>query len=300
MCSSIRKGIRFLLARNFFIWLPDESYLKLKYWACIGKKLNLKNPQTFNEKLQWLKLNDRQREYTMMVDKYEAKKYVSDIIGEEYIIPTLGVWDRFEDIDFSTLPDQFVLKTTHDSGGVVICRDKNSFDTENARKIINKSMGRNYFYSGREWPYKNVVPRIIGEKYLCKLGESGIVDYKIMCFGGKAKCIFACTGRYTPSGLKITVFDTDWNRIPFERDHHPSEKNTVSPPESLKRMIEISERISKDIPFVRIDFYEIDGSPYFGEITFFPASGFGSFSPEEWDKTLGDWINLFIVKGNLS
>ena len=191
--------------------VPDKLYLKYKFYKKMKKQLNLDNPQTFNEKLQWLKLYDRNPEYTRMVDKYEVKKYVAEKIGEEYIIPTLGVWNKFEDIDFEELPNQFVLKCTHDSGGVVICKDKSTFDFNAANKKLTHCLKRNYFWKGREWPYKNIKPRIIAEQYIAE----DLVDYKFMCFSGEVKCSFICTNRFSTQGLHVTFFDREWNLLPF-------------------------------------------------------------------------------------
>ena len=269
--------------------LPDEEYLKRMYLARIGKDLDLSAPKTFNEKLQWLKLYNRCPDYTLMVDKYAVKKYIADKIGKQYIIPTLGVWSRFDDIDFDKLPNQFVLKCTHDSGGLVICRDKSKFDKNAAKKKITKCLKRNYYSIFREWPYKNVTPQIIAEKYMEDTSTTSLNDYKLMCFNGKVKCSFVCSER--TDHLKVTFFDLDWKRLPFER-HYPASKKIIPRPESYNKMIELAEILSKDIPFVRIDFYEINGKLYFGEFTFFPGSGFEEFRPEKWDLILGEWINL--------
>lgn len=271
-------------------WMPDAWYLKLMYRTRMHKKLNLKNPQSFNEKLQWLKLNDHNPEYTNMVDKYEAKKYVASRIGEEYIIPTLGVWDCFDDIDFALLPEQFVLKCTHDSGGLVICKDKAKLDITNAREKIEKSLKTNYYLSGREWPYKNIKPRIIAEQYM-EDASGGLQDYKLMMFNGNHKCTFTCTQRYEKEGLKVTFFDTDWKVMPFER-HYPRSNKRIEKPVSYEKMVDLATKLSGKIPFVRCDFYEIHGKPYFGELTFYPGSGMEEFNPEEYDKKLGDWITL--------
>ena len=272
---------------GFFNWMSDETYLKIAFHSLIGKKLDLKHPQTFNEKLQWLKLYDRKPIYTTMVDKYEAKKYVANILGEQYIIPTLGVWDKFEDIDFDKLPSQFVLKCTHDSGGLVICRDKSKFDIEAARKKISRSLKRNYFWQGREWPYKDVKPRIIAEKYL----TGDLPDYKFMCFNGEPRAIQFCNNRFTGKELTMTYYDVDWKKLPFEREGHPN-TSIVPPPPQLDKMRKLAEILSKDIPFVRIDLYENNQQLYFGEMTLYPGSGFPRFTPEEWDKIVGDWIKL--------
>ncbi len=269
--------------------IPDSIYLKICYYQVFGKRLNLKKPKTFNEKIQWLKLYDRKPIYTTMVDKHEAKQYVASVIGDKYIIPTLGVWDQFREIDFSALPDQFVLKCTHDSGGLVICLDKTKFDIEEARKKINISLKRNYYYSSREWPYKNVTRRIIAEKYITDSESVDLKDYKLMCFNGKVKCTFVCSNR--TDSLRVTFFDNDWRRMPFER-HYPVSREMIKKPDNFDKMVELAEILSHNIPFVRVDFYEIKGKIYFGELTFYPGSGFEEFTPDEWDEILGDWIVL--------
>jgi len=271
-------------------WMSDEKYLKKEYKLNFGKELDLKNPKTFNEKMQWLKLNDRKDVYTTMVDKCEVKKYVAGIIGEEYIIPTIGVYNKFDEIDFDKLPNQFVMKCTHDSGGIVICKDKNKFDKKAAKKKINKFLKRKYYYIHREWPYKNVKPRIIIEKYMEDGKASELTDYKIMCFAGKTKMLFTCTERFS-GNLKVTFFDLGWNKLAFER-HYPSSKVNIPKPRNLEKMIKLSEKLAKNIPFVRIDWYEINGKTYFGEYTFYPGSGFEEFTPVKWDKKLGDLIDL--------
>ena len=275
-------------------FLPDKIYLKMIYKIQLHKDLNLNNPQTFNEKIQWLKLYDRKPEYAKMVDKYEAKKYVSNIIGEEHIIPTIGIYEKFEDINFDKLPNQFVMKCTHDSGGIVICKNKKDLDIKQAKKKINKSLKRNYFYNGREWPYKNVKPRIIIEKYMKDNSKNELIDYKLMCFNGQCKIIFTCTDRYSNDGLKVTFFDLNWNKLPFER-HYPTDIKIINKPKNLEKMLDFSKKLSKNIPFVRTDFYEINEMLYFGEMTFFPGSGFEEFKPEEWDKKIGDMIDLSLV-----
>lgn len=272
--------------------IPDSMYLKYMYQRIMGKKLDLKNPKTFNEKLQWLKLHDRKPEYTKMVDKYEARQYIKEKIGEEYLIPLVGgPWDKFEDIDFSKLPDQFVLKCTHDSGSVVICKDKNDFDMETVRKKFNRALKGNFFWGGREWPYKNVKPRVIAEKYMSESDDTEINDYKFMCFDSKVECIFTCTERFSDNGLKVTFFDTSWNKLPFERHYHSSDRE-IKKPVRLDDMISLAEYLSQGIIFVRVDFYEIDRKIYFGEFTFFPGGGMEEFEPQEWDKKFGDWLML--------
>ncbi len=288
------KRLRFsyLTAMGLTRWMSDEQFLKKEYFLQMGKPLNLNDPKTFNEKLQWLKIHNRKPEYTTMVDKYAVKQYVADRIGEQYIIPTLGVWEHFDDIDFDNLPKQFVLKCTHDSGGIVICRDKSKLDKKTAKKKLEYYLKRKYYYIHREWPYKNVKPRIIAEKYMTNGDGEDLNDYKLMCFNGKVKTTFVCSDRFSKDGLKVTFYDTDWRRMPFER-HYPASKTEIDKPQTYEEMVILAEKLAFGIPFVRVDFYEINGNIYFGELTFFPGSGYEEFTPEEWDKTLGNWIKPF-------
>ena len=287
------KKIRFnyLTEMGLYNHLSDEKFLKKKYKLIMGKELDLNDPITFNEKLQWLKIHDHNPNYTTMVDKYEAKDYVAGIIGKEYIIPALGVWNHFDDIDFDKLPDKFVLKCTHDSGGIVICHDKNKLDRKAAKKKIEKCLKRNYYWSGREWPYKDVKPRIIAEQYMTDGVKEEIMDYKLLCFNGKQKASFVCSDRFSKDGLKVTFYDTDWEKMPFER-HYPSSNVELDKPKSYDEMVNLAEKLAEKIPFVRVDFYEVLGKIYFGELTFSPGSGFEEFNPSEWDKNLGEWIEL--------
>lgn len=259
----------------------------------MGRKLNLKNPQTFNEKLQWLKLYNRKPEYTTMVDKYAVKEYVANIIGEEYIIPTLGVWDNIEEIDWDALPNQFVLKTTHGGGGggVVICKDKATFSRQEACQKLQRSLNSDIYLNYREWPYKDVRKRIIVEKYM--VDESGVElkDYKFFCFNGQVKCFKVDFDRFISH--KANYYDRDANLLPFgEVCCMPDSSKVLEKPKNFEMMLTLAETLSKDITFARIDFYNINGKIYFGEITFFPASGMGKFTQDEWDKKLGDFIKL--------
>lgn len=288
------KDYRFLIlsGQGFYDNMDDEAYLKRKYRACMGKELNLGSPQTFNEKLQWLKLHDRKPEYTTMVDKYAVKKYVADIIGEEYIIPTLGVWNHFDEIDFDKLPNQFVLKCTHDSGGIVICKDKNKLDLKLAKKKMEKCLKRNYYWSSREWPYKDVKPRIIAEQYIEDNNKEGfLTDYKFFCFNGKMKCMYVSVNSHTAK-QKIQFFDRNYNLLPIRRDDYLVFDEIPKKPNHLDDMIKIAEQLSRNIPHTRIDFYYIQNRIYFGEITFFTGSGFIPFSEKKWDYKLGSWIKL--------
>lgn len=300
--SKVTNGLR-LVYDCHFRWLylasfgkyndwDDEAFLKKAFECHMGKKLNLDNPQTFNEKLQWLKLYNRKTEYTMMVDKYAVRKYIADTIGEEYLIPLLGVWDNPDDIDFAALPNQFVLKCNHNSGlGMCICKDKSKINIEKVKADLRKGLQQDYYLTWREWPYKNVPRKIVCEKYMEDCHAHELIDYKFMCFNGEVKCIFTCSDRFSEDGLKVTFFDKDWNVLPFER-HYPASKNPPRKPINYNKMIQFAEQMSKRIPFVRVDFYEINGQLYFGELTFFPGSGFEEFTPDIWDFKLGSWIKL--------
>ena len=271
--------------------MSDKQFIIKAYKYRMNKKINLYKPRTFNEKLQWLKLYDRNPKYTNMVDKYEAKKYVASIIGEEYIIPTLGIYNKFDEIDFDKLPKKFVIKCTHDSGGLVICKNKKDFDIKKAKNKIEKSLKRNYYYCGREWPYKNVKPRIIIEKYMIDEEGQELKDYKLFCFNGLPKIILVCSNR-NGSYKNTDFYDTEWNLMPFTREKHENNKKEIKKPRGLNEMLEIAKKISKDIPFVRVDLYEIKGKVYFGEMTFFPSAGFEGFNPEEYDRILGYMLEL--------
>lgn len=270
--------------------LPDRLYLKILYRLTMKKKLNLSNPKTFNEKLQWLKLYNRKPEYTSMVDKYCAKQYVANHIGKEYIIPTLGIWDKVEDIEWDKLPEQFVLKTTHGSGGssVVICKDKSTFDKKNALKKMKWSLKYSDTYGHyKEWPYKNVRKRIIAEKFIATLGD--LKDYKFFCFNGKVKLFKIDFGRFVEH--HANYYSTDGKILPFgEKACTPDYSHIEIMPKNLTKMIELAEKLSRGIPFLRVDFYNVNGTIFFGELTFFPAGGVGSFTDEKWDKQLGDYL----------
>ena len=281
--------------------MPDDKFLRVKYKSVLHKKLNLDNPQTFNEKMQWLKLNDRNSKYTMMVDKYEVKKYVASIIGEEYIIPTLGVWDRFDEIDFDALPNQFVLKCTHDSGGLAICRDKNNFDKLSAKKKIEQSLKTNFYWVGREWPYKDVKPRIIAEQYLEDENDTlGLTDYKFFCFNNKVKMLYVSQGLEDHATACISFYDLKGNEMPFYRRDFSPITGKMKLPDNFEDMLDKAQKLAMEVdsPFVRIDLYSVCGKTKFSEITFTPCSGFIPFEPEEWDRTVGSWLQLPQEKQN--
>ncbi|MBQ4528070.1 MAG: glycosyl transferase [Clostridia bacterium] len=284
-----QKVLNKLINKNLFGFLSDRQFLKLKYRVHMDKKLDLDNPKTYNEKLQWLKLNDRKPEYTTMVDKYAVREYIKDKIGEEYLIPLIGAWDSVEEIDFDSLPNEFVLKCNHDSGGLVICKDKTSLDIASAKKKLSKAMKRDFYKLSREWPYKNVKRKIIAEKFMVDESGTELKDYKFFCFDGKCEFMFIATDR--PHDTKFDFYDMDFNHLPFTQGH-PNATKEIQKPKAFDEMKELAQKLSKGIKQVRIDFYEINGKVYFGEITFFHYSGFTPFEPEEWDYKFGELINL--------
>lgn len=283
--------------KNLGFMIPDKLYLSLRYRCIMGSWINWKNPQTFTEKLQWLKLYNRKPEYTKMVDKYAVKEYVAKKIGEEYIIPTLGVWDKPEDIDWAFLPNKFVLKTTHGGGGggVVICKDKATFDKTTAIAKLKESMASDIYSGLREWPYKDVPKRIIAEKFMAPekspdsvLKSSELLDFKFFCFNGEPKFLYVSD---TPSH-SLTFLNTDWTLTDFGRDdYHPLNK-IPEKPENLEEMLTIASKLSAGIPHVRVDLYNIDKHIFFGELTLFTGSGFIPFNPKEFDGKLGDLLTL--------
>lgn len=276
--------------------LADKEFLNLKYYLVFEKYVNWEKPISFNEKLQWLKIYDHNALYPMLVDKAEVKKFVSEKIGKEYIIPTIGIWDKVEDIDFSKLPQKYAIKCTHDSGSTKIIDNNEISKKEFEQQIgdLKKSLERNWFILGREWAYKEVKPRILAEVLLESKNGEEILDYKFMCFNGKVKCVFVCSNRQGHGGLKVTFYDLDWNIMPFER-HYPKEEKKIPKPIAFEVMIKQAEKLSKNLPFARIDFYEVDGHPYFGEITLYPGCGLEKFNPEKWDVIMGKWLKLPIA-----
>lgn len=290
-----------LKAKNYLLYklsntypclFSDKCYLKSLYYLIFGETLNLKNPKTFNEKIQWLKLYNRKREYVNLVDKIKVKDYVAGIIGKQYIIPTLGIWEKFDDIDFSTLPDKFVLKCNHDSGNVVICRDKLKFDIDNAKKIIINSLKEDYYLRGREWPYKEVKRRIFIEEFLEDGTNEDMVDFKFFCFNGIPKFCQVIRNRH--KGETIDFYDMDWKLQNFVGLTPGINNSTdmIEKPRNFEEMRTIAEKISKGHPFIRVDLYNISGRIFFGEITFYPASGFGRFTPEIFNYKIGNLIEL--------
>lgn len=274
-------------------WMNDRTFVKWEFFSGMRKFPNLKKPCSFNEKLQWLKLNDMHLEYSRMVDKAEAKEYVMEILGEgseKYIIPTLGIWNSFDEIDFDSLPNQFVLKTTHDSGGVVVVSNKNTINMASVREKIERSMKHNFFYEHREYPYKNIKPRIIAEKYMVDESGTELKDYKFFCFNGHCKMLFIATDRNI-GDTRFDFYDENFNHLPF-RQGHPWANKVINKPDRFEDMVRLSEKLSKGFPHVRVDLYNINGQIYFGELTFFHFSGNVPFEPEVWDYRIGEWLKL--------
>lgn len=287
------------LFHSFFWWLlnhtyrcwPDTLWLRLLYQIKMHRKLNLKHPRLYTEKLQWLKLHDRNPLYSTLVDKYEVKQFLKEQLGEEYIIPTYGVWNHFDDIDFDRLPNQFVLKCTHDSGNVWVCKDKSLFDKAAAKEKIEESLNHNFFWWTREWPYKNVKGRIIAEKYMTDGNKNGgLTDYKFYCFNGTPKLILVATGRFTDQFF-IDYYDEQWNKLFLECYAHNS-NFVIERPKTYEKMIKICQQLSRNIPHVRIDLYDVNGQIYFGEMTFYESAGFCEFNPPQWDLLIGEMLDL--------
>ena len=278
--------------RGWLNALPDKMYLSIIFLANFKKKINWKDPKTFNEKLQWLKVYDRNPAYCEMVDKYTAKQFAEGKIGGEFVVPALGgPWDSFDEIEFDKLPNQFVLKTTHDCGGVFICKDKNTMDYQSAKRFLEKHLQRNYYLTCREWPYKDVKPRIFAEAYLSAL-EDDLKDYKFFCFNGVPKLMFIASERQSADQeTKFDFYDMDFNHLPIINGH-PNAVCAPTCPENFEKMKQLAAVLSAGIPHLRVDFYECEGRLYLGELTFSHWGGLVPFAPSEWDDILGSWINL--------
>ena len=277
--------------------LSDKAFLSVMYRATFAEKINWETPRTFSEKLQWLKLNDRKPIYEKMVDKFEAKQYVAERIGEEYVIPVIGgPWNHPDEIDFIALPEQFVLKTTHDCGGVLICRDKSKLDIPAAKAFLSEHLQREYYLHCREWPYKNVKPRIFAEACLCERSGSGaICDYKFFTFNGEPKVMYIASGRdYSQKEKQVVYadfFDMEFNHVSLCIDHDNA-LECPQKPENFELMVECARKLAQGTKHVRVDFYEVNGQLYSGELTFFHCGGLQKFKTPEWETVLGDWISL--------
>lgn len=273
--------------------LPDSMYIHLRYLTRMKKPLNLKNPRTFNEKLQWLKLHGRNPAYSRLVDKYEVRAFVKERIGGEYLIPLVGgPWESFDQIDFGSLPEKFVLKCTHDSGGLVICRDRSELDMEAARRRVARSLETNYYLQAREWPYKHVKPRIIAEACMEDETTADLRDYKFFCFGGEPRLLYVASNRHAGNKeTKFDFYDMDFRHLDL-RNAHPNASVPPEKPSQFALMSHLAAQLSAGFPHVRVDLYEVNGRVYFGEMTFFHMGGFFPFDPPEWDKKMGSWIEL--------
>lgn len=286
----ILRDLLWFVVRNTGPLLSDRTFLKLFYYSKTGHYPDLDNPLTFNEKMQWLKLNDHKEYYHQMVDKSLAKGYIESIIGPGYSLKTYGVWRNTSDIDWDSLPDQFVMKLTADGGGrsVCICRDKSTFDRKAAVKSLSRDFKRDIYKKYREWAYKGGEHRIIAEELLEPEDGCGSPrDYKVWCFNGVPRFVLVCRRDEHTTDM----MSTDWTPMPFWRKYPPSE--TPSPrPKNLEEMLSIAEKLSAGIPFLRVDMYNEWGKVYVGELTFYPGSGTKQFHPEEWNRTIGDWLVL--------
>ncbi len=279
-----------LVERSYWLW-SDATYLRLYYFFSMHKTLSLKNPETFSEKLQWLKLYNRREEYSLMVDKNTVKDYVASIIGHEYINPTIEIYDSVESMCLENLPQKFVIKTTHGGGssGVFICKDKQQLDISKLKSNLVHAMSQDSFRKFKEWPYKNVQKKILVERYIEHEGD--LVDYKFFCFNGRAEYCQVITGR--EKDMCVDFFDRSWKHQDFhEPAEYPFSSSPLICPNNYQKMIELAESLAVNMPFVRIDFYDVDDKIIFGEITFYPTAGFGRFQPEDWNKKLGDMIQL--------
>ena len=296
------KKIKRLLGKNTIAlfyrslgFLSDKAFIKLIYRLRMGKKLNLENPQTFTEKLQWLKLYDHNPQYCQMANKLQMRDFVKSKIGEGYTVKVLGIYDSWAQIDFAKLPKAFVLKTTHDSGSYVICKDKDSLSVKQikeAKKKINRSLRRNYYKTTREWQYKNIKPQIIVEEFLDD-GQNNLTDYKFFCFNGK--CEFLYIMEEASSAPTQVILDANFNRLPFRMDDEPSE-TMPQKPACLEEMLSYAQKLSQGIPFLRVDMYLVNDKIYIGELTFYHYGGYIPFSPPEWDLKLGKKLDLGLVK----
>lgn len=269
----------------------DEKYLNMLYKHKFGKNIDFENPKTYNEKQQWMKVHYYNPLYTQLADKYGVRKYIADKIGEDYLIPLIGVYKNFDDIDFDKLPNQFVIKCTHDSGGLIICSDKKKLNIVAAKKKIERCLKRNYYPNSREWVYRDIEPQIIIEKYM--VDESGyeLKDYKFFCFDGEVKAMFLASDRGGDEETKFDFFDRNFNHLDFTNGHPNSDKE-LKKPDKYEDMVALAEGLSKGFPHVRVDLYNINGKLYFGEMTFFHWSGLKPFKPEKWDRIFGDWFKL--------
>lgn len=273
-----------------FNYIPDKIFIPFQYKFATGKTLDLQNPKTFNEKIQWMKLYDRNPLYPIIVDKYAVREYIKDRIGEEFLIPLLGHWKNTEQIDINKLPDSFVLKCNHDSGGIAICKSKNTFEWQSERKKIEKHLNQNHFYLSREWAYKSIKRCIIAEKYMEDIETGELRDYKFFCFNGKPKYIQVDYDRFT--NHKRNIYDLKWNLVNLTIKCQNDPSRNLNRPNNLDEMIELASKLSEGFPQIRVDFYSVNGRTYFGELTIYHGSGFEEFTPEVYNELFGSFIDL--------
>lgn len=282
-----------IMYRTARLW-PHDLYLKILYRILVGKKLNLKNPQTLGDKLNWLKLYYHKKVFTTMVDKYEVKQFVRERIGDKYVVPCYGVWDSPDSIEWDKLPEKFVLKCTHDSGSFIVCKDKKTFDKEAAIRKLKKCQTKEYYWGTREWPYKNVKRRVIAEQYIDGLGKDDSIEYKVTCMNGEVKFVTVCKGP-AHQALELRKNDhftpKEWKRLDWWTFYEPS-RTDYERPVFMDEMVELCEKLAKDVPYLRVDWYVTDGKIYFGEMTFYTWAGFLVFNPDNWDSILGSWMTL--------
>lgn len=292
----IKKPLLFIHNKTWLLLaktLSDKQYIRFKYFVTLKKRIDLNNPVLFQEKLQWIKLNDRKEVYHKMVDKYEVKKFIENEVGNDYVIPTLGVWDSFNEIDFDKLPNQFILKPTFDSGSYYICKDKSTLNIKEVKRKLLTNWGNDYYIWSREWPYKGLKQRIIAEPLLEDLNEKYLRDFKFYCFNGEPEIFYITSDKCGNLPVRQDFFDLEGNHLEIEDVNYRN--NPIKPPKlpvNLKKMIDLCKVFAKNTYHLRVDFYEVDGKLYLGEFTFFEGGGFCKFTPEKYNRVLGDWIKL--------
>lgn len=296
-----QKSFSFFYKYGFYNNMDDKRFLSKKFRAYMHEKLDWNDPKTFNQKLQWLKLNDRKPEYTVMVDKYLVRQYIADKIGADYLIPLLGVYDDPDEIDFDLLPDQFVLKCNHNSGkGMYLCRDKQRLDIEQVKRVLRRALREDYFLCNREWPYKNVQRKIIAEKFMVDYNNldpgNGLIDYKFYCFNGEPHFLYVSKGLDNHETARIVFLNMDWSFAGFKRSDFILLENIPQKPVHYEKMIELSRKLSANIPFLRVDLYEINGKVYFGELTFSPCAGLMPFEPPKADFEVGEMLDISMIR----
>ena len=276
--------------------IPDSAYVRYKYFTSFGKKLNLEMPKTLNEKIQWLKLHDHRKEYITYVDKIEVKNFIDQVLGNGYTIPTLKIWDSVDDIDINTLPAQFVIKCNHDSGGVYVCRNRETFDWKNIKKKLKTSLNNNYYWGSREWPYKHVKPKVFAEQYLEDESGSniGITDYKFFVFNGEPQMLYVSRGLEKHTTARISFYDLQGNELPFHRKDYMPMGEPLRLPDNFNEMLKICKKIARAVnnDFVRVDLYSVEGKTYFSELTLYPCGTGIPFDPEEWDEKCGELLTI--------